>query len=899
MIIEDFGQETYERIMRPDSKGSDADDDVALEKEMTAAMGEKGFSGEDGTPAQKERLGMSDSDRLLEMLEGLKNEPGARDSEEEEDETGTTAQKQDGEQEYRSPVSPEALPLGASSSWRSYEEDVKQFKDVDEGYTPPVDAVPADFGDPFEDERSAGASEDEGPDPIWLATLGDLLGALEGQIVGELATDINMETVVRGLCHDSSRVRPGDVFVCLRAATQGDRVGDGHDYAREAAANGAVAVVGQYRCRGLPEGVPQIFVSSPSASLGSLARALYQDPSRNLNVVAVTGTHGKSSVASLLHEFMYKTAEWSVPESDDGPLVRGGCGIVSSSEYSMFTSRVSKIFMTEDGKIWKAKQEDKTKTKRCTGTRSKPLWFPVWVKDTGGYTDNPETQIFTKPPITRYVGKYPRPSRSTPDMAKLQEIMGTMTRQGVQSVVLELSGDVLKPIDDGPADAAAKDTDSQGSFKYFDAEHVDVDIALFTNLSRDGLEGYPGTWEEYRASKARVFTELHDKQRQVAIINIDDPEADYFIRQASPVPVVTYALRNPKADVYLIGDATVKSDGTLLSIRTPVGDLQIKTKLLLRPMLSNLLATVCYALVRKMDLKTVQEVAQVLKSPPGRMDFVRPEPNQQFFAMVDRARTPAELGKLLDSVVDLSPKPKRIITVVGCPGDLPDAQKGLQRADRALIGRIAHEKSDIVFFTNDNPRREKPENIIRDIVAGLPPEVTDIFPFLDFDWLQDPLRLEDAKYGFPGCPQFEATLYFQSQVKRFVIEDRFDAIRLAVAMCEPGDTLVVAGKGDEDFQVLGDSHAWFDDRVEVTDAVQRFTSLKRKFVDFDANKRSKDYGKQFCSLDTSALPWRIVDKPGSLFHDANKPMNPYDNNYIRQYLERRGIPEWQWSKYWR
>ena len=968
-VVEHFGQETLDAIMKPGEAGDGrADSKLALEKEMAAAMGAKGFSTEEGQSAATpdDMSGIDgEATQILEMIQ--EKERVSRDLDEQEAATadvgaakdteddgatspsasGSSPQTEAEPEQYKPPLPPEEVPLGAASSWERFEENVRARRSGDETYAPPVDPVPKDFGDPYEEEEEAEEAENagDGSDNIvfmWEPKpLRDLVHSLEAHLTQELSEELNLDTMVRSICHDATKVRPGDVYVCLRAGMHGGELGDGHDYASAAVTAGAVAIVGQYRCRGVPNDIPQIYVANSSAALTSLARSFYDNPSQKMSIAAVVGSSGKTSVASLVNQLMYKTMDMKVSDDDNGPVLYGGCGIVSSTEMSYFTSYTTKTFLTENGDVWRSRHKDSTKGKRCTATRSKPMWFPVWVRDTGGYTDDPDTHIFTKPPISRYLGKYPFPSTSTPDMPTLQKMMAAMVRNGVENLVLEVANNALPTTSSSSTateftqneengerneedQASAADGSGVGdstrmakNHRVVDGDCVDIDVAIFTNLSRDGLDAFDGTWEDYRRRVGNVFGQLHDEERQVAIINFDDPEAAYFIRRASPVPVVTYALRNPKADVYLIGEAEITTDGTLVSIRTPIGDLQVKTRLIGRPMLSNLLAAVCHALVKKVDLLEINQVVHGLKCPPGRMENIRM--GHPLFFVVDRARTPAALGRLLDAAADFSPKPKRVITIIGCPGDtlqtLDENERlrgmrgvgsrsdsvskgGISKSDRALMGRIAHEKSDIVFFTNDNPGRERPENIIADMVAGLPPEVADIFPFLDFDWLQDPLRLDDAKYGTPGCPQYEAALYFQSEVKRFVIEDRFDAIRLAVGMCNDGDTLVIAGKGEEDFQILGDTKGWFDDRVEMKDAVQRFVSLKQKFFDVDCETGSKDHGKTYNMLDTSRLPWRRVTRPGSPLHDPDLPKNPYDNRYIKQYLERRGIPMWQWNKFW-
>lgn len=917
-IVKEFGEETYNRIINPNRGSSDRDmsaDEAAkldLERQMAAAMGEKGFSNEyDIDEPMAEKIEDDVFDTLTE-----KNVVDIGDDVDEDAQESDNVPLANAVEEYKPPVESQSLPLGATSSWKTYEDDVKRMKVSDETYRPPIDELPSDYGDPFEDEsqdvdEKSVESEPSNGTPSTSKTLSRLLLFLgDDSIIEKLNYDT--EVKVNGISYDVATVKPGHLFICLRGSVHDGKVGDGHNFAALAAEKGAVAIIGQYRCKGVPVEVPQVLVRDSIFALNTIVNAFYEFPSEQMKVTAISGSSGKSSVAWLISQFLLRNMDLELSDTDDknGPFVEGGCGLISSIEHSMYTSHVSKSLFTDDGEIWKARQQDNTKQKRCTGTRSKPLWFPIWVKDIAGYSGSKKTNIFTKPPITRYTGKYTMPTKATPDLLTLQKIMAIMCSRGITDVVVEVSSESLpnhrkEAIEDKTNNDSTNVPQKKewnfvdpGTHQKLNTDYIDIDIAIFTNLSNEGLDSFDGSWEEFREREAYLFEKLVDDDKQVAIINLDDPEAAFFIDKAHRVPIVTYALKNAQADVYIIEEAMLKVDGTIVTVRTPIGDLQIKTSLLGRPMLSNLLATICFALVQNIDFRTIEDICQELQNPPGRLDFVRAIDEQPFFTVVDCARTPTALSKLLDTAVDLSPKPKRIITVLGCCGDIPGGVKGANRTTRALMGRVAHDKSDIVFFTNDNPRREKPENIIKDMIAGLPPEVTDIFPFLDFDWLQDPLRLDDAKYGFPGCPQFEAALYFQSQVKRFIVEDRFEAIRLAIAMCDVGDTLVVAGKGNEDFQILGDTKGWFDDKVELTDAIQRLASLKRNFVDIDANKRSLDYGKTYNMLDTSRLPWRVVTRPGSPHHDPHKPMNPYDNNYIKQYLLRRGIPEWQWRTYW-
>jgi len=167
---------------------------------------------------------------------------------------------------------------------------------------------------------------------------------------------------------------------------------------------------------------------------------------------------------------------------------------------------------------------------------------------------------------------------------------------------------------------------------------------------------------------------------------------------------------------------------------------------------------------------------------PGRCELI--DEGQDFAVIVDNARTPDTLLKLLDVVREC--KPSRIITVFGCSGD-NETQK------RAYLGEIAHFKSDIVIITNDNPRSELPEEIIKEIVAGWPDDILLRYNWFLYPWYQDVGRLP-VWYN-------DQTLWAQSDLRRYVIEDRYLAIRCAIYTAQKDDVVVIAGKGNNDLSL--------------------------------------------------------------------------------------------------
>lgn len=154
----------------------------------------------------------------------------------------------------------------------------------------------------------------------------------------------------------------------------------------------------------------------------------------------------------------------------------------------------------------------------------------------------------------------------------------------------------------------------------------------------------------------------------------------------------------------------------------------------------------------------------------------------------------------------------------GCGGER-------DKGKRAYMGEIAHFKSDMVIVTNDNPRREKPDQIIRDIVAGWPEKVRKAHGWMLHPWHQDIIRLPEWYR--------DQALWAQGEQRRYVIEDRYMAIRSAIYTAQKDDVVVIAGKGHEDYQEWEDpenpgklAKGWFDDRVEARNALSKLPYIQ-------------------------------------------------------------------------
>jgi len=323
------------------------------------------------------------------------------------------------------------------------------------------------------------------------------------------------------------------------------------------------------------------------------------------------------------------------------------------------------------------------------------------------------------------------------------------------------------------------------------------------------------------------------------------------------VPIVTYSMLDREADICLDKAETSIFETSVL-INTPLDTrLRIVTPLLGKANLYNILAAVATGIATGASLKTIVNGIEAVEVVPGRCESI--DEGQDFAVVVDHARAPEAFSRLLDCMRDC--KPARIITVFGCCG-------GEEKVMRSYMGEIAHYKSDIVILTNDNPRGESPEKIINDIVIGWPDDVLLRHSWFIYPWYQDVCRLP--------LWYTDQALWAQSEVRRYIIEDRYLAIRSAIYTAQKNDMVIVAGKGHEDYQEWIGSHVysghedevkknptilkqlvkgWFDDRVECRTALLKIPQLNALLP----------------GLDRSVLPWMW---PGL---QRKHPLEEWDN----------------------
>ena len=304
------------------------------------------------------------------------------------------------------------------------------------------------------------------------------------------------------------------------------------------------------------------------------------------------------------------------------------------------------------------------------------------------------------------------------------------------------------------------------------ADHLRFAAGIFTNLTRDHLD-FHGNMETYFEAKRRLFELLPSDAP--AVTNADDPRGHQFAAAAKRP--VTYAIDAP-ADVSS-GPIAFSLDGLRFDVRTPRGTLHIESPLVGRPNAYNILAAVATAAALDVPFSAIETGIRTLATVPGRFQVVS-SPGDEVRVVVDYAHTDDALKNLLETARPLATG--RLITVFGCGGDR-DTTK------RPLMGAVAARLSDVVVVTSDNPRSENPEQIIEEIKRGI------VLP-------ADRLGPKGQAPKGPVC---------------LAIADRRAAIDRAVKDARPGDLVLIAGKGHEKYQEIGDRRFPFDD-VEVARA---------------------------------------------------------------------------------
>ena len=483
--------------------------------------------------------------------------------------------------------------------------------------------------------------------------------------LSKLFAHVGDDPLIRELTLDSRQVRPGDLFLAVPGAAV-----DGRAHIADALARGAAAIA--YEAQGAGElpatQVPLIPVTGLVGQLSQVAGRFYGEPSRQLNLVGVTGTNGKTSVTQLLAQAL--------------DLLGQRCGLI--------------------------------------GTLG-----------------------------TGFHGQLRSGRLTTPDPIAVQATLGELKKAGARAVAMEVSSHALEQ---GRVAALA------------------FDVAVMTNLSRDHLD-YHGSMAAYEAAKARLFAW---PGLRAQVVNLDDGFgrrlAQDFARRApleqGDVRLLSYSLEHAEASLYC-RQARFDDDGVQAVLVSAHGERTLRSPLLGRFNLSNLLAAVAALLALDYSLDEILAVTPRLHGPVGRMQ--RLGGGARPLVVVDYAHTPDALEKVLEA---LRPHVRGQLTCLfGCGGDR-------DRGKRPLMAEVAERLADQVWVTDDNPRSEEPHAIFDDIRPG---------------------------FAEAGAVRFVA--------------GRGRAIAEAIAAAGADDVVVLAGKGHEDYQEIKGQRQPFSDLIEADKAL--------------------------------------------------------------------------------
>jgi UDP-N-acetylmuramoyl-L-alanyl-D-glutamate--2,6-diaminopimelate ligase len=495
-------------------------------------------------------------------------------------------------------------------------------------------------------------------------TWAELHGALRGRGLIRADDALRAEAavgVVTGISYDSRAVAPGDVFVALKGQHH-----DGTAFARQAIERGAAAIVSE---QAAPAGIhiPWAIVEDARLAMAVLAAAFYRDPSREMRVIGITGTNGKTTTAYLVASIF-----------EAAGVV---CGVLGTVEYRIGAD----------------------------------------VREA---------------------------TRTTPEAPDLQALLREMVDRRCGACAMEVSSHAL-------------------SLRRVDG--ITFAAGVFTNLTRDHLD-FHADMDDYFRAKQRLFELL--PRDAPAVINLDDRRGPALVEAGGLL--MTYAI-NHQADV-TPGPLSFSLDGLVFDLRTPRGPVHVRSKLVGRPNVYNILAAASTAMALDVPVAAIERGLASLAGVPGRFQVVS-SPRDEVTVVVDYAHTDDALRNLLETARPLAPG--RLITVFGCGGDR-------DRTKRPLMGAVAGRLSDLVVVTSDNPRSEDPGRIIEEIQRGITADT----------------RRDNA----------QAVL---------AIVDRGVAIAKAIEVAQPGDLVLVAGKGHEKYQVIGDRVLPFDDVAVAREALGR------------------------------------------------------------------------------
>jgi UDP-N-acetylmuramoyl-L-alanyl-D-glutamate--2,6-diaminopimelate ligase len=351
-------------------------------------------------------------------------------------------------------------------------------------------------------------------------------------------------------------------------------------------------------------------------------------------------------------------------------------------------------------------------------------------------------------------------SHTTPEADELARVMARMKQRGATHVAMEVSSIAL----------------TLGR-----AKAVRFRVAAFSNLTQDHLD-FHGDMDRYREAKKLLFTELGPS---VAVVNVDDAFGEELARSTKGIVLRVSSgafgtagnRAAPKNADILVQHATMSIRGIAAAVKTPDGDIAFSSPLTGAHNVDNLALVLGCVFALDLDVERAASALASEHGAPGRLERCDTK-DDDVSVFVDYAHTPDALARVLDAL--RATTKGRILCVFGCGGDR-DATK------REPMGFEAASRADVAIVTNDNPRTEDPEEIARAVVLGV---------------------------RRAALAEISAADVVRGERGAITVLDRAEAIELAVRSAKPGDTVLVAGKGHEPYQIVGTTKRHFDDREE-------------------------------------------------------------------------------------
>ena len=348
-------------------------------------------------------------------------------------------------------------------------------------------------------------------------------------------------------------------------------------------------------------------------------------------------------------------------------------------------------------------------------------------------------------------------SHTTPESYELQKTLAEFREAGANALVIEVSSHALEQ-------------------KRVDG--VQFDVGVFSNLTPEHLD-YHLTMADYYLSKKRLFTDYLIPGGGVVVVNSDDSYGRRLVDEIDgSISCGVNADAIVKATEFNLGQCGIDA-----TVKLQKGSLTFHSELLGQFNINNILCAIAAAEAAGVTKEAIAQGIAAVVNIPGRLERV--ENNREALILVDYAHTGDALENVLSTLKNL--QPARVITIFGCGGDR-------DKSKRPVMGEVAARFSDIAIVTSDNPRTENADAILQDILPGVR------------NHFEQELNRDELLTG-------ETRGYM-------VVPDRRDAIKLAVQCVRKGDLLLVAGKGHEDYQIVGQVKTRFDDREEILNALQ-------------------------------------------------------------------------------